>query len=351
MPAAAGRSDEEIAALDLHLHDAQSCVAREYGFASWADLRGYVEAQSAAHKDRAARVLHWLKLVYSGHVAGTVNRSVPRIAVRMLAQDPDLASGSPYLACAIGDERALQQATSADPAWIDRPGGPLNLPPVVAVTHSSLLQVPEFRDRLHGSARLLLAAGADPNQRIGLRWPPASVSQPNDDYPLSALFGAAAQNFDPELTKLLLDAGANPNDGESLYHSIEKHAPEGLACTRLLLEHGARVDGSNALYRVLDFDNLAALELLLAHGANPNEPARNAPLTDWGSPLLWAIRRRRSRRHVAALLDAGADASARTPTGITAARLALQRGLDQVAELLHERLAREKGGAEPIPED
>jgi hypothetical protein len=351
LPAAAGRRDEEIAALDLHLHDAQSCVAREYGFASWADLRGYVEAQSATYKDRAARVLHWLKLVYSGHVAGTVNRAAPRIAVRMFAQDPDLASGSPYLACAIGDEGALQQATVADPAWIDRPGGPLNLPPLVAVTHSSLLQVPEFRDRLHGSARLLLAAGADPNQRIGWRWPPASLSQPNDDYPLSALFGAAAQNSDPELTKLLLDAGANPNDGESLYHSVEKHAPEGLACTRLLLEHGARVDGSNALYRVLDFDNLAVLELLLAHGADANEPARNPPLTDWGSPLLWAIRRRRSRRHVAALLDAGADPSATTPDGISAGRLALQRGLGEVAELLHERLPPEKGGAEPIPEE
>jgi hypothetical protein len=322
-------------------------VAREYGFASWADLRGYIGAQSAGHTDRAARVLHWLRLVYSGHVAGTANRAAPRIAVRLLAEDPDLASGSPYLSCAIGDEGALQQATAADPAWIARPGGPLNLPPLVAVTHSSLLQVPEFRGRLHGSARFPLAAGADPNQRIGWRWPPASLSQPNDDYPLSALLGAAAQNPDPELTKLLLDAGADPNDGESLYHSLEGNS--GLACTRLLLEHGARVDGTNALYHALDFDNPAALELLLAHGADPNEPARNPPLSDWGAPLLWAIRRLRSRNHVAALLDAGADPSATTPNGISASRLALQRGLGEVAQLLYERLPREKSG--PIPED
>ena len=42
--------------------------------------------------------------------------------------------------------------------------------------------------------------------------------------------------------------------------------------------------------------------------ADPNEPALGPPTADWGSPLLWAIRRRRSRAHVAALLDAGADA-------------------------------------------
>src|SRR5262249_31960642 len=176
----------------------------------------------------------------------------------------------------------------ADPGWVDRRGGPLQLPPLFAVAHSSLLQLPEFRERLHRCARFLLAAGADPNQRIGGRWPPASLRAPDDSHPLSTLYGAAGRNHDPELTALLLDAGADPDDDESLYHSRE-----GFTCTHLLLEHGARIDGTNALYHALDFDNIAALELLLAHGADPNEPARNAPITDWGSPLLWAIRRRR----------------------------------------------------------
>lgn len=340
LPAAAGRSDDEIVSLGLRLHDAQSCVARDYGFVSWADLRSYAEAQAATHEDRAQRVLRWLRLVYPGHVAGTNNRASPRVAVRMLAESPDLVTDSPYVACAIGDEGSLRQTTTADHAWVNRPGGPLNLPPLVAVTHSSLLQVPEFRERLHRSARFLLAAGADPNQKISSRWPPASLSAPDDRYPLSALYGAAGTAYDLELTKLLLDAGADPNDGESLYHSVENPT-----CTKLLLEHGARIDGSNALYRVFDFDNLAALELLLQHGADPNEPAQNAPITDWGSPLLWAIMRRRSRQHIEALLKAGADPTATTPSGISAYRLALQFGLTDVAELLKER-----GGAEPVPE-
>jgi ankyrin repeat protein len=104
---------------------------------------------------------------------------------------------------------------------------------------------------------------------------------------LSALYGAAGRNHDAELTKVLLDAGADPNDGESLYHTVES-----LACTRVLLENGARFDNTIALYRALDFDNLAMLELLLRHGADPNWPTGGPPLTDWGSPLLWAIRRR-----------------------------------------------------------
>jgi hypothetical protein len=341
LPAAAGQSDEEIVALGLRLHDAQSCVARSYGFASWADLRSYVEVRSTSRNDHAARVLQWLRLVYSGDVDGRgIDRANPRIAARLLAESPDLAAGDPYLACAIGDEDALRAVMTDDPGWVNRPGGQLRLPPLVAITHSSLCQLPEFRQRLHRCARFLLSAGADPNQRIGLRWPPASVSAPDEDHPLSALYGAAGRNHDLDLTRILLDAGADPNDGESLYHSLET-----FTCTRLLLENGARIGGSNAFYHALDFDNFAALELLLQHGADPNEPQINSPHTEWGSPLLWAIKRRRSRRHVAALLRAGADPSVSTLSGVSAYSLALQLGLGEGAELL-----RENGGATPVTE-
>jgi hypothetical protein len=341
LPAAARQSDDQITSLNLRLHDAQSSVARDYGFASWQDLRRYLDAQPVPGNARADRVLRWLQLVYSGDIDGTANRANPRVAARMLAESPDLVAGSPYLACAIGAEDSLRQATQEDPAWVNHPGGPLQLPPLFAVTHSSLVLVPEFRARLHRSAHLLLEAGANPNQRISSRWPPASVSEPDDRYPLSALYGAAGRNHDPELTKLLLDAGADPNDGESLYHSLET-----FACSRLLLERGARVAGSNAIYHALDFDNVAALELLLRHGGNPNEPARHSPLTEWGSPLLWAIRRRRSRRCIEALLDAGANPLATTPHGVSAYRLALQFGLREVADLL-----RETAASEPIPDE
>ena len=331
LPATAGLGDEDLSSRGLRLHDAQSCIAREHGFASWPDLKRYVEVQAVAHKERAVRVLHWAQLLYSGDVSGTVNRANPRVALRILADDPDLVAGDPYLACAIGDERALRQATQADPAWVNLSGGPLRLPPLCAVAHSSLLRVEEFRERLHRSAQLLIAAGADVNKRIHSRWPPGSLSEPDQRCPLSALYGAAGSNHDPALTRLLLDSGADPNDGESLYHSLENPA-----CTRLLLEHGARIAESNAIYRSIDLDDDSALKLLLQHGGDPNEPARNPPLTDWGSPLSWAIYRRRPR-HAKALLDAGADPSAATPDGVSPYRLALRFGLSDVADLLREQ--------------
>jgi hypothetical protein len=163
LPAAAGKTHSNILALNLHLHDAQSCVAREYGFPSWQELRSYVEAKATPHGDHAFRVLAWLRLVYAGEIAGGNNRSRPSLAARRLTEDRGFTGGDVYLACAIGDEDALRQVTKNDPHWVNRPGGPLNLPPLIAVTHSSLLQLPAFRDRLHQSAKLLLDAGADPN--------------------------------------------------------------------------------------------------------------------------------------------------------------------------------------------
>jgi hypothetical protein len=340
LPAARGKDDAAISALGLRLHDAQSCIAREYGFASWADLKSFVEMRQARSADAAALLRTFLPFIYAGDIAGGTGRARPALAARILDEHPKLLGDDPYLACAVGDVATLRRETERDPTWVDRPGGPLALPPLVAVTQSSLLRLPAYRDRLHASARFLLEAGAPPNQSITSRWA-ASPEQPSETYPLSALYGAAGQNHDPELTRLLLQRGANPNDGESLYHSLEN--PD---CTRLLLEAGARVAGSNALHRALDLDDVAPLRLLLAHGGDPNEPAQGPPTSDWGTPLMWAIRRRRSPAHIEALLAAGADVAAVTPRGESAYALALRFGLPEVADLV-----RKAGGGSDVSEE
>src|SRR5262249_4009434 len=137
LPAAAGKTHANILALNLRLHDAQSCVAREYGFPSWQELKSYAEAKAAPHEGGTFRITGWLRCVYAGDIAGGNNRSRPWLAARRLAEDPELAEGDVYLACAIGDEDTLRRATRNDPQWVNRSGGTLNLPPLVAVTHSS----------------------------------------------------------------------------------------------------------------------------------------------------------------------------------------------------------------------
>ena len=338
LPAARGKENKDLLAMSLRLHDAQSCLAREHGFPSWADLQLFVHARRALADDPSLAVRRWLSMVYAGDVAGGNNAHRPAVAERLLIENPALPGDDPYLACAIGDEAGLRRATLHDPAWVHREGGPLRLPPLVAVTHSGLASRPGFRERLRSCASFLLAAGASPNQSVGNRWPPASLEAPSATERLSALYGAAGKAFDPELTRLLLEAGADPNDGESLYHSLE--AP---ACTKLLLDAGARITGSNAMYRALDLDDTSVLQLLLDHGGDPNEPPLGPPTSDWGSPLLWAIRRRRSPAHVQALLAAGAKANACTPDGVPARTLALRFGQAEVAALL------ERAGADREP--
>ncbi|QRR07730.1 hypothetical protein FPJ27_15905 [Burkholderia sp. MS455] len=340
LPAAANRTHDEAIALGLRLHDAQSCIAREYGFASWDDLGVFVETQALARQQRSLLIRRWLGLAYGGDVTGSFDTARPRVAAQLLRDQPDLVSEYLTIACAAGDLDTVKAALAADPGWIARAGGALNLPPLVAVTHSRLGQMPEFAARLRACMRHLLDAGADPNQRIGNRFPPASLAAPDESGPLSALYGAAGVNRDPVLTAMLLEAGADPNDGESLYHSLENPA-----CTRLLLEHGARVSGTNALRRALDMRDAAALELLLAHGGDPNEPAGEGPTNRWGAPLLRAIAVRCPASHVAALLAAGADPGARTVAGVSAYRLAMQTGLSDVAALLRAAGAEEALGA------
>jgi ankyrin repeat protein len=341
LPAAARRTENEVRALQLRLHDAQSCIAREYGFSSWADLAAYVEASAFAHQEQAVLLRRWLSLAYGGDVTGSYDAARPRVAAQLLREHAELLASDPYAACAMGRLDVISRTASADPAWVNRAGGALKLPPLVAVTHSCLGRLPEFAAAIRECARYLLRAGANPDSRIGNRLPPASLATPDDTEPLSALYGAAGVLHDPVLTDMLLTAGADPNDGESLYHSLENPA-----CTRLLLKHGARVAGTNAVWRALDMPEPAALELLLAHGGDANEPAGPGVTHTWRTPLLRAIALRRSRGHIAALLKAGADATARTGDGISAYRLATRVGLPGVTALL-----RAHGVAEDLSAD
>lgn len=57
VPAFGSMRDASIATVPFALHDAQSAIAREYGFASWVELRLHV---SAAHSQKALLAIHYL---------------------------------------------------------------------------------------------------------------------------------------------------------------------------------------------------------------------------------------------------------------------------------------------------
>lgn len=324
LPAARGKPDEALIAMQLRLHDMQSCVAREHGCTSWNALKDEVALLRARAQDAQTLRRYWAGLVFSGDVTGSAVRPRPKLAARVLAEQPDLIGDDPWLACAIGDLEKVQNAIAAEPSWVNQAGGLARIPPLIAVTHSCLTKLPEFHTRLVTCLRFLLDRGADPNQCYLNRWPPHSLEKPGEDR-LTALYGAAGKNHDAEMTRLLLEHGADGNDGESLYHSVEDPDPS-LPCTRVLLEAGTRVVGSNALARVLDNDNLAGLELLLRYTPH-GDP-------DLGRILHWAIYRGRSAAHIRALLAAGADPAALQSHQRDASHHAADYALPEVMRLL-----------------
>ena len=178
LPATAGLSDEDISSprtaparrAIMHRARTRFCVlARPEAL-----RRGAGGRAEGARRSRPALGCSW-SIPATSAARSTAPTRASRL--RILADDPDLVAGDPYLACAIGDERALRQAMQADPAWVNLSGGPLRLPPLFAVAHSSLLRVEEFRERLHRCAALLIAAGADVNQHIHSRWQPGSLER------------------------------------------------------------------------------------------------------------------------------------------------------------------------------
>ncbi len=291
------------------LNQAQLTIAREQGFASWPKFRAFLVESSLDFQSLAAEFVET--------AVGDLRR-----AEEMLARHPEITGADLYTALVLGDVQRVERALDASPENVTTKGGPREWDPLLYVCCSRFANSRSTRaGDLTKTARLLLKRGADPNSSyVDQRWP---------DNPLSCLYAATGLNNNPALARALLDAGARPDDSESLYHSTEHRD---LACLRLLLEYGASAARTNGLKHMLDYENIDGVQLLLSAGANPNEANQHGE-----TALHWAIRRGRSANIIAALLDAGADINAQRNDSRTAYALAVQSGQTETAALLKSR--------------
>ncbi|HMH90519.1 MAG TPA: ankyrin repeat domain-containing protein [Streptosporangiaceae bacterium] len=319
---------------------AQLVIARELGFTSWPRLKAAVEARAAAGELAAggplAEALAEAGPLAAALVAASVERR-PAEAAAILAAHPDIAAASIHAAAVLGDAAAVRAILAADPAAAQATDAARGWPPLLYACYSRWHQADPARAAdLAEVVALLLGAGASPYTNDGGRRAYHS-----------ALKGSVEVN-NPAITRLLLDAGASPDDGQCIG---EAAAHRDHRCLELLLSAGARVAGTWAIGAAVYAGDPEAVSLLAAAirgaAAQPAEAAGQAEHEADARPdaaareateMLADAAAEASPQVVAALLDAGADPRATDPeTGMSALRRAVRAGRAQTAALLARR--------------
>ena len=295
------------------LHDAQTLIAREYGFSSWNALHDHVEAVTLEFDAALAEFLE----------AATDGRRDR--AERMLALYPKIANANFHTALVLGEAPAVDARLEKDPSLATKPGGPRGWEPIHYVCYTTMAHdSPARSEGLAAIARRLIALGADPNTRFP--WQHHNVRRP-------VLWGASRQAQSLPLAAALLDAGADPNDGVTL--PLAASAGD-IPVLEALLAHGANVnqqwasDGSTSLYAILNWSRTPeGVMWLLEHGADPN-----AVFAENGETPLHAVARAWAVPLAQAMVAHGADISRQRADGRTPYAVAELNGNRPVADWL-----------------
>jgi hypothetical protein len=216
----------------LPLSAAQLAVARGYGFASWPKLRHYLDQAAdltrnptvddgpaePAEGDLADQFCRLACLVYS-EVDDPARWARAGVLLHL---HPEVVRSSIAAAAAAADVYALRLLLAADPAAANRLTGPHRWAPLMYLTYSRLPTPAESADRFVAAARVLIEHGADVNE--GYLW----RGLPTPFTVLTGVFGEGEQGAGKQprhphsvpLARLLLTAGADPNDGQALYNRM-----------------------------------------------------------------------------------------------------------------------------------
>ena len=283
----------------FQLTAAQLVLAREHGFVSWTRLRRYVQIvtarswtpgrPAAAGEAAADRFLRLACLTYSDD-----ERADRAAAAQLLAQHPDLPGRDLFVAAACADVVQLRRHLAARPSAATGTGGPHGWSPLLyqayARHHPGIDRAATLQ-----TARLLLEAGADPND--GRFW----HALPTPFTVLTGVlgYGEQRQPWHPhatEFARLLLDAGADPNDGQALYNRMFGANDEHLV---LLFEYGLGRDTHGPWHRLLG-ESLESptvmLRSLLAWAIAHDQRDRVSLLAEHGVDIVTPFTEERSPR-------------------------------------------------------
>lgn len=295
------------------LREVQQALAREHGFASWAQCKEHHQLLALTPAGLLDELLQ-RACIFSG---GPLD--VPakwRRAERIRALYPELATASIHTAVVCGELEHVETLLRRDPSLATKPGGPQRWEPLLLLCYGRMPNA-RFAEHSVAIAERLLDAGAHAG---------TSFVHPDGDLRFFALTGVMGhgemdQPEHPradELARLLLARGANPNDSQGLYNTH------------------------------LGDDDPKWLALLLAHGLGPRDPANwvDDPAEQAkAEPILsYLVAQAAANGHVrrlTMLLEHGADPDARSRySGKSCWQVAMIRGRTDLADLLAKHGAR-----------
>jgi ankyrin repeat protein len=244
-------------------------------------------------------------------------------AATILAAHPEIPTGGIHAAAVLGDDATVRRWLAHDPANATIPAAPYGTNALVYLCLSKYLRLDKTRSEAFlRAATSLLDAGADPNSGFWTKGDHAELE--------TALYGAAGVAHHAELTRLLLERGANPNDEEAVYHSPETYDNSAM---QLLVETGKLTDEnlSLMLIRKHDWHDLDGAKYLLEHGTDPNRARQRG----WRA-MHHAIARDNRIEIIDLLLDHGADPTLED-NGESPIVMAARRGRGDLLELFEKR--------------
>jgi hypothetical protein len=274
------------------LREVQQALAREYGMESWAALKTALEDMVTSSRTEADRADDFLELAclhygvtpgsrsHSGYPESPERR---RRAARILERHPEVAHYSLHTAVVCGDRDEVARRLAERSESARERGGREGWEPLLFLCYGRL-PIPAARDNALAIAAALLDHGADPNSAWFSNWN-------NSQMPWSALCGVigdgekgpAISSPHPlagALATLLLDRGADPNQGQALYNTMIRGDDD--HWLRVLIERG--LGPRHPISWEEPGKSKTIFEYLLSYAVGKNQVARARLLLEHGAP-------------------------------------------------------------------